>query len=332
MINKKKYLLILLFLLIIAIPVSFASDNSTDKVVGNDVEVANDTLTISDDEEILGAGDVYFDASATSNGDGTQSKPYNTVTSSNLGTTNHFEPGTYRISSSISSLTSYDGMSFIGQNKDTTILQYIGSDTFIKTSNSITFNGITIKGGSIQTSGGTLTATDTIFYSGKAVEETESDNYKYGNSYGGAIKQAASTGLDWGSIFGGGSSSGQVMNFNNCIFRNNYAAYGGAIYSEKGTITITNSRFENNHADNGGGAIAALNGVTLTIKNCEFVRDYSGFDAGGAIYLFNVSSASVQSTIFNNCSASIGGAIASLISIQIRPVGLAVQYLQCMGA
>ena len=314
MINKKKYLLILLFLLIIAIPVSFASDNSTDKVVGNDVEVANDTLTISDDEEILGAGDVYFDASATSNGDGTQSKPYNTVTSSNLGTTNHFEPGTYRISSSISSLTSYDGMSFIGQNKDTTILQYIGSDTFIKTSNSITFNGITIKGGSIQTSGGTLTATDTIFDSGKAVEETESDNYKYGNSYGGAIKQAASTGLDWGSIFGGGSSSGQVMNFNNCIFRNNYADYGGAIYSEKGTITITNSRFENNHADNGGGAIAALNGATLTIKNCEFVRDYSGFDAGGAIYLFNVSSASVQSTIFNNCSASIGGAIASLIS------------------
>ena len=314
MINKNKFILFLLFLLIIAIPVSFASDNSTSQAIGENIEVANDTLTISDDSEILGAGDVYFDASASSNGDGSQSRPYNTVTSSNLGTKNHFAPGTYRISSGLSSYTSYDGMSFIGQNKDTTILQYLGSDTFIKTSNSITFNGITIKGGSIQTSGGTLTATDTIFDSGKAVEETESDNYKYGNSYGGAIKQAASTGLDWGSIFGGGSSSGQTMIFNNCIFKNNFAAYGGAIYSEKGTITITNSKFENNHAENGGGAIAALNGVKLTVTGCEFTNDYSSYDAGGAIYLFNVTSASIQNSHFNNCNAAIGGAVASLIS------------------
>ena len=313
MINKNRFILFLLFLLIIAVPVSFASDNATAEVIG-EIEVVNDTLTISDDDEILGAGDVYFDASATSNGDGTQSKPYNTVTSSNLGTTNHFAPGTYRISSSLSSYTSYEGMSFIGKNKDTTILQYMGSDTFIKTSNSITFNGITLKGGSIQTSGGTLTATDTIFDSGVAVEETEDDNYKYGNSYGGAIKQAASTGLDWGSIFGGGSSSTQTMTFTNCIFRNNYAAYGGAIYSEKGTITVTNSKFENNHAENGGGAIAALNGVTLTVNGCEFINDYSMYDAGGAIYLFNVTSASIQNTKFNNCNAAIGGAIASLIS------------------
>ena len=303
-----------MFLLIIAVPVSFASDNATGEVVGNDIEVVNDTLTTSDDEEIIGAGDVYFDASATSGGDGTQSRPYNTVTSSYLGTTNHFAPGTYRISSTLSSYSSYDGMSFIGSDRDTTILQYVGSDTFIKTSYSITFNGITIKQGSIQTSGGTLTATDTIFDSGVAVEETESDNYKYGNSYGGAIKQAASTGIDWGSIFGGGSSSGQEMNFNNCIFRNNFAAYGGAIYSEKGTITITNSRFENNHAENGGGAIAALNGAKLTINNCEFSNDYSLYDAGGAIYLFNVSSASIQDSRFDNCNAAIGGAVASLMS------------------
>ena len=303
-----------MFLLIIAVPVSFASDNATGEIVGDDIEVVNDTLTISDDNEILGAGDVYFDASATSNGDGSQSRPYNTVTSSYLGTTNHFAPGNYRISSSISSYSSYEGMSFVGTNMNTTVLQYVGSDTFIKTSYSITFTGITIKGGSIQTSGGTLTATDTIFDSGVAVEETESDNYKYGNSYGGAIKQAAATGLDWGSIFGGGSSSGQTMTFNNCIFRNNFAAYGGAIYSQKGTITVTNSRFENNRAENGGGAIAALNGAKLTVNNCIFSNDYSLYDAGGAIYLFNVTSASIQDSQFNNCNAAIGGAVASLVS------------------
>lgn len=320
MINKKKYLLILLFLLIITIPISFADDNITSEVVGqntlskSDVQ-DNNVSDSSDNNEILGAGEVYFDASASSGGDGSQSKPYNTVTSSNLGTTNHFAPGTYRIASSLSPY-SYDGISFIGENRDTTILQYTGSDTFITSSYGMTFSTITLKGCSIVSNGGSLTATNTVFDSGIAKEETESDNYKYGNSYGGAIKKAtsSSSSFDWGDIFGGGGSSDKSITIDNCIFKNNYASYGGAIYAEKCTVTITNTCFENNHAENGGGAIAALNGVALTIKNCEFDRDYSSFDAGGAVYLFNVSSASIQNTDFRNCSASIGGAVASLIS------------------
>ena len=316
MINKNKFILFLLFLLIIAVPVSFASDNSTCEAIGDAIEDVSDnyTLASSNDDEILGAGDVYFDASAASGGDGSQSRPYNTVTYSYLGTTNHFKPGTYRIASSLSSYSSYEGMSFIGEDRNTTILQYVGSDTFITTSYSITFKDITIKSGSIQTSGGTLTATNTIFDGGIAKIETESDNYKYGNSYGGAIKQSASTGIDWGSIFGGGSSSTQAININNCIFRNNFAAYGGAIYSEKGSVSIKNSRFENNHAENGGGAVSVLNGATLTVENCRFVNDYSMYDVGGAIYAFNVTSASVKNSQFTDCRAAIGGAEASLIS------------------
>jgi len=182
LINKKKYLLILLFLLIIAIPVSFADDNITGEAVGqntlskSDVQ-DNNVSDSSDNNEILGAGEVYFDASASSGGDGSQSKPYNTVTSSNLGTTNHFAPGTYRIASSLSPY-SYDGISFIGENRDTTILQYTGSDTFITSSYGMTFSTITLKGCSIVSNGGSLTATNTVFDSGIAKEETESDNYK----------------------------------------------------------------------------------------------------------------------------------------------------------
>ena len=138
MINKKKYLLILLFLLIITIPISFANDNITGEAIGEDTLLKSDTMEnnvslSSDDDEIVGAGEVYFDASASSGGDGTQSRPYNTVTSSYLGTTNHFAPGTYRISSSLSSY-SYEGISFIGSDRDNTILQYIGSDTFLTSS------------------------------------------------------------------------------------------------------------------------------------------------------------------------------------------------------
>ena len=79
-------------------------------------------------------------------------------------------------------------------------------------------------------------------------------------------------------------------------------------------MTITNALFENNHAENGGGAIAALNGVKLTVRNSEFIKDSSLYDAGGAVYLFNATSASIEGTDFNNCSAGIGGAVASLIS------------------
>lgn len=122
MINKNKFILFLLFLLIITIPVSFANDtiNETNGIIEQSVNESNDTLTSSDDNEIIGIGDVYFDASASSGGDGSQSRPYNTVTSSYLGTTNHFAPGTYRITSSLSSY-SYEGKTFIGDNRDTTI-------------------------------------------------------------------------------------------------------------------------------------------------------------------------------------------------------------------
>ena len=319
MINKKKYLLILLFLLIITIPISFANDNITGEAIGEDTLLKSDTMEnnvslSSDDDEIVGAGEVYFDASASSGGDGTQSRPYNTVTSSYLGTTNHFAPGTYRISSSLSSY-SYEGISFIGSDRDNTILQYTGSDTFLTSSYGLTFSTITLKGCSIVSTGGSLTATNTIFDGGVAKEETESDNYKYGNSYGGTIKKAASSSsFDWGDIFGGGGSTDRSITLDNCIFRNNRASYGGAIYAEKCTVTITNTLFENNRAENGGGAIAALNGVKLTVRNSEFIKDSSLYDAGGAVYLFNATSASIEGTDFNNCSAGIGGAVASLIT------------------
>lgn len=319
MINRNKFFLILLFLLIIAIPVSFASDNATGEINVDILEtVETGNISVNDDGEILGANDVYFDASASSDGDGSQSNPYKTVSASRLGTNNHFKPGTYTLTSGITTsiFSSNAVSSFSGEDMEKTIIRFTGTDNFLSTSSDVSFSKITLIGANIVSTGGTITATDTIFDSGVAKEETESDNYKYGNSYGGAIKQAitSSSSIDWGDIFGGGSSSSAGMTFNNCVFKNNYAAYGGAIYAEKGTVTITNSRFEKNHADNGGGAIAALNSVKLTITDCVFEDDYSSYDAGGAVYLFNVTSASIKNTQFNDCQSAIGGAVASLIS------------------
>ena len=91
MINKNKFILFLLFLLVIAIPVSFASENVTGDASDDIIAIESvDNISTSDDDEILGASDVYFDASASSDGDGSQSKPYKTLSSTRLGTNNHF--------------------------------------------------------------------------------------------------------------------------------------------------------------------------------------------------------------------------------------------------
>lgn len=313
MINKfSKFLLILLFLLVITIPVSFA-DNITENSFETSHEISVDSnLSVSNDDEILRANDVYFDASASSNGDGSQSRPYNYVTSSNLGNVNHFAKGTYRISTSLSNMFSFSStaMSFVGIERDTTILQYVGSGSFLETSSDVTFSGITLKNAHIVSTGGLLTATNTIFDSCRAPVEMEANNY-YDNSYGGAIKQSiSSSAFDWGSIFG--SSTIKGMKIDNCIFRNNYAAYGGAIYVDGGSVNISNTKFEYNNASHGGGAISAVNGVSLNIVGCEFNEDRSLHDAGGAVYLYNTSTAEIALSTFCDCIATAGSAITSL--------------------
>ena len=310
LINKNaKFLGFLLFLLIIAVPVSFANENMTCEAFIDD----GVNLTCSSDVEILRANDVYFDSSATADGTGSQNSPYKTVSSSRLGSINHFASGRYVISSGLSSVFSSSAMTFIGEDRDTTILEYAGSGNFISTSSDITFSTITLKGASIVSTGGLLTATDTVFDSGTAPVEEESDYSYYDNSYGGAIKQSiSSSAIDWGGIFGGSSSSG--MKITDCVFKNNCAAYGGAIYVEGGSCDIKNTRFERNSAKHYGGSIAALNNVKMTLTDCEFAHDYSQHDAGGAVYIFNCSDVNVKSSYFESCSATFGSAISSLNS------------------
>ncbi|MBQ7928727.1 MAG: hypothetical protein IJ287_08325 [Methanobrevibacter sp.] len=315
MINRNtKFLVFLLFLLIITIPVAFANENLTGESLSDEIsQVNNANMSVSDDGEILRANDVYFDASAASDGSGSESSPYKTVSSSKLGTINHFAPGTYTISSSLSALFSSSAMTFVGENRDATVLHYTGSGNFISTGSDVTFSTITLKGASIVSTGGLLTATNTVFDSGTAPVEEESDHTYYDNSYGGAIKQSiSSSGLDWGSIFGGSTTTG--MKITDCVFKNNYAAYGGAIYVEGGTCEIKNTKFESNNAKNHGGAISAMNDVKLTVDICEFDGDFSQYDAGGAIYAFNCSSINIKDSNFNDCMATFGPAIASLES------------------
>ncbi|MDT8309715.1 MAG: hypothetical protein RQ866_09300, partial [Bacteroidales bacterium] len=128
-------------------------------------------------------------------------------------------------------------------------------------------------------------------------------------------------GAGWCNI---GSGNGNVSSpqVRNCIFFNNRADGGGAIYDDAtsygaSSMTIENCKFIDNHGDDWGGAIyfnAHYHGQSSPyIKNCYFVNSYSG-GAGGAVYVGNGSS-SVAAPIFDSCvfdssySYNNGGAI-----------------------
>ncbi len=117
----------------------------------------------------------------------------------------------------------------------------------------------------------------------------------------------------------GNASSPQVRN---CIFINNKADGGGAIYDDAtsygaSSMIIENCKFIDNRANSWGGDIyfnAHHHGVSSPdIKNCSFLNSYSG-GAGGSIYVGNGSYSTAtpyfDSCMFDSCySYNQGGAI-----------------------
>ena len=110
-------------------------------------------------------------------------------------------------------------------------------------------------------------------------------------------------------------SSSEIM-FDTCLFQDNEANIGGAIYSEReSNITITNSTFRFNHAkcsysDHCFGGGLFVNGPgTLRILSSTFANNTSD-QQGGMASLFNASlSISQSSLIIANLATSKGGAI-----------------------
>lgn len=126
--------------------------------------------------------------------------------------------------------------------------------------------------------------------------------------------------FDGGAIYNNG-----VLTVNSCIFMNNAARNGGAIYNDDGALTVNSCKFTNNTADNGGAIysknkhnIFSRNKHILTINNSEFndncanyLKDntwYYAVGKGGAIY--SPSDITIDgSKFFNNHADTCGGAI-----------------------
>jgi hypothetical protein len=95
----------------------------------------------------------------------------------------------------------------------------------------------------------------------------------------------------------------------NCIFEENEAQRGGAIWLGEGTLPqIIECRFEDNRADESGGAVMlgfASSGAV--ISECTFVGNIA--PAGGAISCWNANSVGIwTSTFYGNSATGAGGA------------------------
>lgn len=311
-VNKSIVLFLVFLLLLIIVPSTFASDavdNQT--VVSSDEQIeisaVNDGGVIyshsGDTSDVLtGSNDIYFNASADSDGRGTQSSPYKYLQYNRLtsGCTAHFADGTYNLDAKKGISSS---MTLIGQSAQNTIIKFNGIAFNVGTGYTLTLKDLTLNHATVKNFG-TVSATNVIFKNGVAVDDT---GYGYNNAYGGAIYNYVNT-----------DYSGYVTNtpkntLYNCTFLNNSAMYGGAIYLPYGELSISNCKFINNSAHWFGGAIASENECGISITGTTFENCRSVDDAGGAIYAFSTD-LEVKDSIFNNCSANFAGAICSLNS------------------
>ena len=364
MFNKKLIFALIIFIIAIS-SVSASDSNSTDDAYSYDgnnleVEVQNTSdVSLSESSEGRGLADidsdslaagqtVYFDASARSDGDGTQASPYKVLKDSRItsGMTAYFADGVYDYEGSgkISSKTV-----FIGQSRENTIIR--GTDYYfdltISSGSSLVLKDMTFDYGHIINQGD-LNAENVAFVNSKCDYDPDSSAFTaYGS--GGAIFSNPSTWyacninlnncyFDTNHAKHGGAIAANYTNIviTNCIFSNSLsnrsggaiyslksnitvskssftksnAKYGGAIYTEEGNIYLSDSNFTTSQAYSFGGAIASIL-TNSTIGNCNFLNYWSLTDSGGAVYAKN-GRIDVSKSSFTNGIADFGGAICAL--------------------
>lgn len=310
-VNKSIVLFSVFLLLLMIVPSAFASDavdnqtviSSDEQIEISAVDDGGVIYSHGEDTNVLtGSNDIYFNASAESDGRGTQSSPYKYLQYNRLtsGCTAHFADGTYELDSKKGI---YSSMTFMGQSAQNTIIKFNGIAFNVGDGYTLTLKDLTLDHATVKNLG-TVSATNVIFKNGVAVDDT---SYGYDNAYGGAIYNYVST------DYYGYVTNVPKNTLYNCTFLNNSAMYGGAIYLPYGELSLSNCKFINNSAHWFGGAIASDKDSKISVVGSVFENCRSVDDAGGAIYAFSTD-LEVRDSTFNNCSANFAGAICSLNS------------------
>lgn len=316
---KKSAMFILVLLILIIIPISYANDNVT----------SDDSQVCIGNEENLILNTVYFNSSVENDGIGTQENPYKYLSGDKIVNDSiiYVADGEYTIDKSIS----VNNLTIIGQSSSKTIINgnafklYSYGDLSIT---SLTLNNFAVensknlkvldvnfKNNHINGSGGAININSDSAY-------VLLNNATFRNNYatqGGAININSRTSkveiinsrfINNTALNCGGSiciESALSANIFNSSFVNNTAlrGFGGAIFTNQSDINIRNSNFTSSKAYMGG-AIYDNNSelyIMEIIANNNTAEYY-----GGAIYKQEGSS-TINSSSFNENSALNGGAI-----------------------
>ena len=285
MFNKFNFSLIIIaifLLFIVLIPSSIAfeleeGDNITSRLIEEEI-----VLTSSK------SNDIYFDASAPSGGDGSKDNPYNQFKQQYIRNDAiiHLAKGDYFLDTSISA--QYNNLTVYGAGMD---------KTFITSHHALTIKHFYLS--DLTLSGVNIINHGTIDIKNVCIEDAKASiNDQYNNSFGGAI-------------YNPGEHYDPYLYLTNCVFKNNSAMYGGALYMTYGHLKIINTTFESNTAYSYGGAIAAGENSVIEIYDSNFINDKSLKDSGGAIY-FRYADVKISNSNFINCYGQFGGAICDL--------------------
>ena len=280
---KKSRMFILVLLILIIIPISYANDNVTSD--DSQIDIAN--------EEILIQNTIYFNSSVENDGIGTQENPYKYLSGDKIANNSiiYMADGEYAIDKSIN----VNNLTIIGQSSSKTIINgnafklYSNGDLSIT---SLTLNNFTIENSK------NLKVLDVNFKNNKI------------NGSGGSININS-------------DSAYVLLNnatFRNNYATQGGAIY---INSRTSKVEITNSKFINNTALNSGGAICIESALSVNIFNSSFVNNTALQDFGGAIFtnlsnisirnsIFTSSKAYMGGAIYdNNSNLSIVNIIAN---------------------
>ena len=295
---------------------AFANDVNNETISANDIEVQQlqvNSNDVNDTQlgESLSTSVVYFDASASSDGSGTQSSPYKYYQPDRItyGTTAYFADGVYEITelSHIYSSSAYP-TTFVGQSMDKTILKLNVPNkfSFTVTDNScFVLNKMTLIGVHINNQAN-LIANDVKFTNSVGFSQNYAPalSYSYVSkiydpSYGGVI------------ICDTPSNKVTTLNLTNCRFESNCAVSGGVLATYNTVANIQNCIFYNSSANRFGGVIYGVKS-TFNVKNSSF--DLNDAKYGGAIYA-NFTEFNFRDSQFSLSQAqSFGGVIASFSS------------------
>ncbi|OWT33868.1 hypothetical protein BGI41_00005 [Methanobrevibacter sp. 87.7] len=236
--------------------------------------------------------DIYFNASASVDGNGSKDNPYKYFSHEINGKKVFLADGTYNLGNT---LTIRSNTTITGESNNVIINAYNRYGFSINELGTLYLNNLTLDKFSV-TVYRNLIANNVIF-----------SNSTYGtgsldNTFGGFIYGAKAQ----------YSYYNPNVSLKNCSFINAKASYGASIYLADGTLDIYDSVFMNSTSYIYGGAIAVYNTV-VTISNTLFNNTVSLDDAGGAIYALS-STLKCNYNNFTNCNANFGGAISALSS------------------